>query len=158
MPGNITAIQILSHLSLTTATWGRYCCYSFTNELDFVTKNISRLKELMPAFFLIFNVTLLTSNFRFCKNLEFHENEWLTPKSPTFRCFDAWLSTFTYYINKNLTFGFWLTLRSTDWSWFLMLWKYLLSLLAFFFSIPSPPPFFYYIKYMTSYVTEWPIY
>lgn len=157
MPGNINAIQILSHLRLNTATWGRYCCYSFTNELDFVTKNISRLKELMPAFFLIFNVTLLTSSFRFCKNLEFHENEWLTPKSPTFRCFDAWLSTFTYI--KILTFGFWLTLRSTDWSWFLMLWKYLLSLLAFFFQFPAPPLFFfYYIKYMTSYMTEWPIY
>lgn len=83
MPGNTNALKILSHLSLTIATWGRYCYYSFTNELDFVTKNISRLKELRPAFFLIFNVTLLISNFRFCKNLEFHENEWLTPNSPT---------------------------------------------------------------------------
>lgn len=77
MPGNVNAIDVLSHLSLTTATRGRYCYFCFTDEeLDFVNKNISRLTGLVPAFFLIFfNITLLIRNFSFFKNLEFHKNK-----------------------------------------------------------------------------------
>lgn len=54
MPGIVKSINVLMHLILTTtAIRGRYCCYlCFTDEeLDFVTKKISRLIELMPAFF-----------------------------------------------------------------------------------------------------------
>lgn len=58
MPGNINAIDVLSHLSLTTATRGRYCYFSFTDVLDFVNKNISRLTGLMPAFFFFFFLIL----------------------------------------------------------------------------------------------------
>lgn len=78
--------------------------------MDFVSKKISRLTELMADFLLIFNRTSLIYKFSFYKNLKLREYKWITYES----LIDILLVLILDFENFTLTFGFVLTCKSPD--------------------------------------------